>query len=185
MSRRRQRKRENIALTILILLLVLSLGTGAIWAVSYLVTEKTENTFSGTDTSIKVIETFDGTTKSNVSVKNTGSETDPKGPAIFVRVKLLAYWYEPDNERVAGVPDWTPNFKPGQNWMEKDGYYYYQLPINAGEQTGNLISSITLGTDAEGNRQVLEILAEGIQAVPENAAEEAWGITVSNNKITN
>lgn len=181
--RRRKRRRENIFLVLLCLFIMLCCGAGAIWAYSFLTTQEIENTFKESEVKVEVKETFSNDVKSNVSVMNTGKTTDPISPPVFVRVKLLPYWYEPNEDQIAGIQAWKPEFTPGTDWFLKDGYYYYKKSIAPGETTSNLISSITLKKDTNGNRQVLEIVAEGIQAIPEKAAKEAWGVTVTNGNI--
>lgn len=177
----RENKKHHILPLVLIAVLLLSVSVGVAWAVSYLVTDEVENTFEPAQTSIEVKETFDGTTKSNVYVANTGSTSDPKGPAVYVRVKLLAYWYAKDSNHIVAKTSWTPSFTLGTDWVNIDGYYYYKKPIEAGQNTSNLISSITLSTDSEGNRQVLEILAEAVQSNPKNAVMESWGVGIDSN----
>lgn len=169
---------------VLLLLLVICMGVGVVFAAAFMQTEKVKNTFENAQASIEVKETFNGTEKKNVYVMNTGSTTEPKAPAIYVRVKLLPYWYEIDRDHIVGKAAWTPSFTPGSDWVLKDGYYYYKKPIEAGEPTSNLISSITLTDNKEdGTRQVLEILADGVQAVPTEAVKEAWGINVVNGNL--
>ena len=167
---------------ILVGLLLLTLCIGAAWAVAYMVTGNVDNTFTPAVTSIEVREEFDGTTKRDVRVFNTGSTTDPKGPALYVRVKLLAYWYAGDSDHVAAKSAWTPSFTLGTDWVLKDGYYYYKKPVLAGESTSALISSIALTKDTTDNtRQVLEVVAEAIQSNPTTAATEAWNVSVDAN----
>ena len=176
-----QTKQHRFLSLTLIALLVLSLGVGVAWAVAYLVTDEVENTFVSAQTSIEVKETFNGTTKTNMYVANTGSTASPKGPAVYVRVKLLTYWYAAGGEHIAAKSSWTPSFTPGTDWVSIGGYYYYKKPVEAGQNTSNLISSITLTTDSDGNRQVLEIAAESIQSDPQNAVTNAWGVKLDSN----
>lgn len=45
-----------------------------------------------------------------------------------------------------------------------------------------LIDSLTLTgsyNDADGGKQALEIMAEAIQSAPEEAAGQAWGVTIT------
>ena len=81
-----------------------------------------------------------------------------------------------------------PPFAPGANWVEDDGYYYYTRPVAPGQTPeNNLIDTITLSspyTDADGGKQVIEIIAEAIQSVPEEAVKDAWGVTVNNGTLS-
>ena len=181
MNAKRRNGKLNIFAFVLVALLPVSLGIGVAWAVSFMKTEPVENEFTPIQASIEVKETFDGTTKSNVYVANTGSTGDPKGPAVYVRVKLVTYWYTKDGDHIAAKSSWTPSFTPGADWILIDGCYYYKKPINAGQNTSALISSITLTADSDGNRQVLEVLAEAIQANPADAITSSWGVSLDTN----
>lgn len=177
----KQKKKHLVFALVLIVLLVISIIIGTVWAASYLATDKVENTFEPAETSIEIKETFNGTTKSNVYVTNTGNTSEPKGPAVYVRVKLLPYWYVKDSDHIVAKSSWIPSFTLGTDWVLIGGYYYYAKPIEAGQNTSDLISTITLTTDADGNRQVLEILAEAIQSNPQNTVTENWGVNVNSN----
>ena len=47
------------------------------------------NIIKPAETLIEIKENFDGTTKTDVKVTNTGSTEYPYGPELYVRVKLL------------------------------------------------------------------------------------------------
>ena len=179
-----EKKKFHILPVVLVTLLLLSISAVAVWAaINSMSTKEVKNTFEPAVTSVQVLEDFDGITKSNVYVTNTGSTTAPIGPAVYVRVRLLPYWYDAGRNQIVGIASWTPNFSKGTDWgtyWSKIGdYYYYKTPIVAGESTSNLIDSITLTTDTDGNRQVLEVIAESIQSNPKEAVIEAWGVSVN------
>ena len=49
-----------------------------------------------------------------------------------------------------------------------------------------LIDSLTLTgsyNDADGGKQALEIMAEAIQSAPEEAAGQAWGVTITPGQV--
>ena len=73
-----------------------------------------------------------------------------------------------------------PPFTPGINWVKYGEYYYYTLPVAVGDKPANdLIDSNGINlmkyTDADGGKQVIEVMAEAIQSVPEAAVKDAWG----------
>ena len=175
-----EKKKFHILPVVLITLLLLSISAVAVWAaINSMSTEEVKNTFEPAVTSVQVLEEFDGIIKSDVRVKNTGSTTAPIGPAVYVRVRLLPYWYDAGRNQIVGIASWTPSFTLGADWKLIGDYYYYTKSIVAGASTSNLIDSITLGKDAEGNRQVLEVIAESIQSNPSSAVTEAWKVTVN------
>lgn len=172
-----KRKNFPVLVIVLVVVLLLSVGLGTTWALASLKTAKVENSFTPAQVSIVVNETFSNDKKENVSVTNTGKANDP---AVYVRVKLLTYWYEQDSDHIAAKSAWTPSFTTGADWIKIGDYYYYQKPVKATESTSNLISSITL-IEEDGARQVLEVVAEAIQSNPPNAVTECWKVAVDSN----
>lgn len=74
---------------------------------------------------------------------------------------------------------------PGADWVKNGDYYYYTQPVAPGAKpSADLINSITLTgsyTDADGGKQVIEVMAEAIQAKGIaadgiKAVVKAWGV---------
>ena len=149
----------------------------------YIVSKTTAvtNTFEPATVTCEVQENFDGTVKKDVTVKNT-SNID-----AYLRVKLVTYRVNDKGERIGGTAA-IPSFTPGEGWFEKDGFYYYNKPIAPNKTpAANLIGNdgITLVkyTDADGGRQVIEVIAEAIQSVPTSVVKEYWNVTVDANGV--
>ncbi|MCI6999227.1 MAG: hypothetical protein MR888_01825 [Clostridiales bacterium] len=151
--------------------------------VAYLVTQDKPitNTFTPSHVNCEVTENFNGTVKSNVNVTNIG-DTD-----AYIRVKLVTYRVNQDGQHIGGTAT-IPQFNPGTNWVKYGGYYYYTLPVKPNEQpTSDLISSITLDgpyTDADGGKQVIEVMAEAIQSAPAEAIGRSWGVRITQDHVT-
>ena len=164
--------------SVLVLLLAVAGGTLA-WLAAQ--TDGVINTFDPAHVSCAVTEDFDGTIKRSVNVTNTG-DID-----AYIRVKLVTYRVNEQGQHIGGTAT-IPPFAPGANWGEDDGYYYYTRPVVPGQTPEtNLIDTITLSspyTDADGGKQVIEIIAEAIQSVPEEAVKDAWGVTVNNGTLS-
>ena len=67
--------------------------------------------------------------------------------------------------------------------MKHGDFYYYTLPV-APEKTpaANLIDTITLTgsyNDADGGKQVIEVMAEAIQSLPTTTVTSVWPVTVN------
>lgn len=179
---KRKRRNNKTGTLFLSLLLVVTLAISG--TVAYLVTksEPVENKFMPSHVACQVTEDFDGTTKSNVNVTNTG-DTE-----AYIRVKLVSYRVNAQGQHIGGTAA-VPSFTPGENWkLHTDGYYYYTLPVTPGEEPkADLISSIDLTgsyDDADGGKQVIEVMAEAIQSGPADAVGKSWGVTVKNGVIT-
>lgn len=134
------------------------------------------NTFNPSKVACEVTENFNGEVKSNVNVKNTG-DTE-----AYIRVKLVTYRTNDQGQHIGGTAS-LPTFTLGANWVSYDGYYYYTLPVAPGERPKtNLTDSMTLvGSylDTDGGKQAVDVMAEAIQSVPEDAVKAAWGAEFS------
>lgn len=178
LQRRRKRRSKKTGMLFLSLLLVIGMVVGG--TVAWLSTKSAPitNTFLPSHVSCSVAEEFNGTTKSNVNVTNTG-DID-----AYIRVKLVTYRVNNKGQHIGGTAS-LPTFTLGANWVSYDGYYYYTLPVAPGERPEtNLTDSMMLidsYTDADGGKQVIEVMAEAIQANGvaddgKKAVVKAWGV---------
>ena len=130
------------------------------------------NTFNPSKVACEVTESFNGTVKSSVNVKNTG-DID-----AYIRVKLVTYRTNEQGQHIGGTAE-LPEFTPGAGWVAYNGYYYYTKPVAPNAQPEKaLIDSIELKAsydDADGGKQAIDVMAEAIQSVPEAAVKAAWG----------
>ena len=172
LQRRHKRRSKKTGMLFLSLLLVIGMVVGS--TVAWLSTKSAPitNTFLPSHVSCSVTEEFNGTTKSNVNVINTG-DID-----AYIRVKLVSYRTNDAGQHIGGTAE-LPAFDLGEGWVEHGGYYYYRLPVApGGSPETNLTESMTLTdsyTDADGGKQAIDVMAEAIQSVPEDAVQAAWG----------
>ena len=142
-----------------------------------------QNKFLPSKVTCEVQEKFDGTTgeKTNVNVKNTGTID------AFIRVKLVTYRTNDQGQHIGGTAS-LPAFTLGTGWVKYGDYYYYTKPVAPNQKPEtNLTNSMTLtGTynDADGGKQVIEVMAEAIQSGPAQAVGQAWGVSISPNNVT-
>lgn len=167
--------KRSLVLVVSVLALVLAVAGGTLaWLVAN--SGPVTNTFTPATVSCKVEETFKNNVKSNVNVKNT-SNID-----AYLRVKLVTYRVNDDGQHIGGTAE-IPTFTPGKNWVKHGDFYYYTLPVAPdGTPAANLIDTITLTgsyNDADGGKQVIEVMAEAIQSQPDSAVQQAWGIVPS------
>ena len=172
LQRRRKRRSKKTGMLFLSLLLVATMMVGGTLAWLSTKSAPITNTFLLSHVSCSVTEEFNGTTKSNVNVTNTG-DID-----AFIRVKLVTYRVNDEEQHIGGIAK-IPDFTPGAGWVENGDYYYYTKPVAPGTKpAAALISSIDLigsYTDADGGKQAIDVMAEAIQSVPEDAVQAAWG----------
>lgn len=174
--RRRRRKLNNRAL-ILLASLVLIVGMAAGGTVAWLITNTgaVQNTMVPASVPITINEAVSGTTKTSVTVKNTGN-TD-----AYIRVAIVANAVDEYGNVIAGEhPAYTVN---PTNWTQIGNYYYYNGIVSSGGQTAELFSSNVNFANGEVN-----ILAESIQVLGgyNGQAPEyyAWGRTYNNRNWT-
>ena len=130
------------------------------------------NTFTRGEITPSIEETFDKTSsmKENVYVTNNGT-----APA-YMRATVSIYWEDEQGNQLWESPveganaDYTIGWgavseASEPRWIEgKDGYYYWSVPVGAGEKTRNLINEVKqVGNPAE-KRLVVDIATQALQA---------------------
>ena len=179
-TRAKQRSRKNTRIITLLIALLLFSALAVGGTVAWLTANATpvENTFTPSHVACRVDESFNSTTgvKSNVNVTNTG-DTE-----AYIRVKLVTYRVNGDGQHIGGTAT-LPSFTRGENWVAFGGYYYYTKPVAAGATPANpLIGTPGIAlkeyTDADGGKQVIEVMAEAIQSQPAAAVTQSWDVTV-------
>lgn len=159
---------------ILSLCLIFALAVGTTFALLKASTEPVTNTFTAAKSGTDIVEKLDGSQKTSIAVKNTGTAVS------YVRVKLVMNWVDESGNVSAEPVNITPSIT--DNWFLKDGIYYYKTPVAANGKTENLLQTpITQGTAPEGYHLEVTVLAESIQAAPSKAVTDSWGVRVDNN----
>ena len=123
-----------------------------------------------------------GSVKSDITAENTGSTT------VFLRLRLSTCWVDAEG-KTTGTPSALPQITLRQNWLDGgDELYYYALPVKPGESTTVLCDPMRMETSVSPTGaavyQQVTVLAEAVQALPEKAAQEAWGVIVDGSRIT-
>lgn len=184
------RRPKRLATLLVSLLLVLGVAVGGTVAFLSTRTDSKVNTFTPSEVTCAVTETFENNVKSQVAVKNTGDTT------AFIRAAINVTWMsnqDAANQTVsAKVPvkdtDYSITFAKNTNWIQgADGYYYYKLPVAPQGSTGVLIGECKLQNNAsvpDGYHLSVEIVASAIQSAPDSVVQSMWHVTVENGKIT-
>ena len=164
--------------TAVLLIAVLLLITTAVGSTAAFLVTKTEpvvENFAYAQVSCQVTDTM--------GVKNTGTAQ------AYIRASYAVNWRLDGEESIAAaVPEgysYDLVKDPQGAWVDGgDGYFYYPDPVDPGGETPSLlICSVSCPVDPEYTLSV-EVVAEAIQSNPAEAAEEAWGVTVSDGKLT-
>lgn len=159
---------------ILSLCLIFALAVGTTFALLKANTEPVTNTFTAAKSGTDIVEKLDGSQKTSIVVKNTGTAVS------YVRVKLVMNWVDESGNVSAEPVNITPSITA--DWFEQGGIYYYKMPVAANGETTNLLQTpITQGTAPEGYHLEVTVLAESIQAAPSTAVQQSWGVGVDSN----
>ena len=159
-----KRNNKKVLLTLVSLVLILCVTVGGTLAYLFANTVPLKNIFNPTKVTTLVTEEFDGTTKSNVCIKNTG-DIDAK-----IRATVIITFQNEKGEVYGQLPvegkDYEIDWGTGTDWEEhNDGFYYYLKPVAPDTSTTALIKSITsIGEPPAGYTLCVEILGSGIQA---------------------
>lgn len=166
-------RRPLLLLVSLVLLLALAVGGTVAWLNSS--SGPVTNTMSPGQVPITINETinetFNGITKSGVTVTNTGNID------AYIRVAIVANAVDENGNIIAGTAPSYVSLVNTDYWqlLEDDGYYYYKGAVAPdGGTTEQLFKGDVKVTGGE-----LNILAESIQVLGgyggKTASEYAWG----------
>lgn len=160
-------KRKALLLAVCAALL-LTAAIGGTTAFIVANTNQVRNEFTPGEVPIGVEERFDGTTKSDVRIRNNGNVH------AFIRAKVIATWKD-SSGNVSGTPVKVGDYEItyGSDWEQgTDGFWYYTKSVPADGVTTALITSCTkTGKEPVGYDLSIEILAESIQAEGMDAAD--------------
>lgn len=158
--------------------LVLIIGAVVGGTLAYLAarTDAIVNTFNPAKVDITVEENFDGSTKKDVKITNTG-DTE-----VYIRATYVVNWLDAQGNIVASVPEgysYTLTENPDSKWAKGNyGYFYYLSPVAPDASTpGSLLTCTVTHPENPEYRLSVEILATAIQSTPAKAVTEAWGVT--------
>lgn len=165
-----------LVVSLLALLLVVAGGTLA-WLTAQ---DSVSNTFTPAHVTCNVEESFNGTAKSDVKIKNTSDIP------VYIRASIVVTWKDPSGNVYGQLPvagkDYTMTMANDSKWVPNGGYYYYTSPVAVGDTTGTLINKCVVSATAEkpnGYDLSVEIIAEAIQSQPDRAVGQAWGVTIA------
>lgn len=174
--------KRSLVLVVSLLALLLAVAGGTLaWLTAQ---DSVSNTFTPAHVTCDVEETFNGTAKSNVSIKNTSDIP------VYIRASIIVTWKDSFGNVYGQKPtssDYDMQMAKDSVWvLGTDGYYYFTSPVAVGDTTGTLISRCTEvagKAPAENYRLSVEIIAEAIQSQPDRAVADAWNVTVSNGSL--
>lgn len=156
------------------LLLLLAFGAGATLAYLDTLAGPVENRFIPSRVTTEVEETFDGTIKSKVAIRNTGDTQ------AWIRGAVVITWQDANGNVAGKMPvegkDYTISYDLEHGWIKgQDGFCYWTKPVDGGALTGVLIENCTaMDTAPDGYFLTVEILGSGIQSKPARVFNENW-----------
>lgn len=178
--------KKLILLISIVAIMILAITAGTTIAFLKAETGTVTNTFTPAKVTTDITEGFDGKTKSNVQIKNTGDIN------ACIRAAVVVNWVDGGGniypEQPVADKDYTIDYNlvtSGDGWYKIDDYYYYSKPVPPGDVTGVLIKKCepVEGNAPDGYDLSVEIIADAIQSVPLDAIQDAWGVTVNDNGL--
>ncbi len=189
------KKRLIISITAFCILFTV-LSVGIVMAFISDTTEPVKNEFVPAKVTCEVLEEFDGISKGDVRVKNTGDTS------VYMRAVVVATWVKTDENGNTVTHSQVPRLRTdfvieegdGDNYTDyvanthwvkgRDGFWYHLNPIQVGQESCILIKDCFAVSprpdDApEGYELSVEIVATAIQANPSKAVKEAWDSSVA------
>ena len=111
----------------------------------------------------------------DVVINNNTIVNDSEIP-VYVRAAVVVTCVK--DGVVLSNPTYVINALDG--WVEdtETGYWYYTKKLDVGSQI-DFIDSITVSSPLDGADLYAEILTSVIQAIPDDAVEQSWGVTVN------
>lgn len=151
--------------TVLILVLALLLLVGGV-----------TTAFALRDTTGEVRESLE---KAEVScaVNEDWSVTNTGNIPALIRVRVVVNRKDDDGTLLPGD---VPAYTVGSGWVQIRDYLYYTdiVDFEAGEDGKANVTTPAVSISADAGVQVT-VLADAIQATPNTAAQQAWGVTYS------
>ena len=182
-SRKPKRSIKPFLIAFCVCILACAAVSGSLaWLIS--APEPVVNTFTPGAVTIQVDETFNGTTKSDVRIKNTGDV-----PA-YIRVALVPAWVDDEGNIAAKPASLELNDDCNIAWgkdgsgyeadwfIGSDGFYYCKTVIEPGEYTPILINSCTVNGGEHKYDFELQIIASAVQSLPTSTVGEVWPVVV-------
>ena len=162
--------------TAVLLIAVLLLITTAVGSTAAFLVTKTKpvvENFAYAQVSCQVTDTM--------GVKNTGTAQ------AYIRASYAVNWRDGEGIIAAAAPEgYSCDLDENQGaWVDGgDGYFYYPDPVDPGGEAPSLLTCSVLCPEEPVYTLSVEVVAEAIQSTPAEAAEEAWGVRVSDDVLT-
>lgn len=182
-SRKPKRSIKPFLIAFCVCILACAAVSGSLaWLIS--TPEPVVNTFTSGVVTIQVDEKFNGTTKSDVRIKNTGDV-----PA-YIRVALVPAWVDDEGNIAAKPASLELNDDCNITWgkvgngyeddwfIGSDGFYYCKTVIEPDGSTPILIKSCTVKDGEHKYDFELQVIASAVQSLPTSTVGEVWPVVV-------
>ena len=160
------------AVLLIAVLLLISTAVGSTAAFLVTKTKPVVEDFAYAQVSCQVTDTM--------GVKNTGTAQ------AYIRASYAVNWRDGEGKIAAAAPEGY-SYDPEESLQWKkggDGYFYYPDPVAPGGEAPSLLTCSAPYPEYPGYTLSVEVVAEAIQSTPAGAAEEAWGVRVSDGVLT-
>ena len=163
-------KIKHSLFVLLVVLCVLSCGVTSWVYAKYVVDSSNDadmNIIAEGDLHITVTDSGNGT----YTVTNASDSNIP----AYVRFAVVVNWQDSEGNLWATAPQEGTHYTVTAEGCSKVGEYYYYNGIRYPKET--IVVTVSQTGTLSGYTLCVQILAEGIQIVPDTAAKNAWGVT--------
>ena len=179
---------QKVSIVILCFLWIAVIAVGGTIAYLFTSTQQVINTFSVPSDGSSVVEEIEDNVKKEVVIANTGDVDS------YIRAKVIFTWQNADGKvhpTKVKATDYTITW--GTEWKRipdsETGFYYYNGVVKANDNNPSTTSDQTTALfthctptaagPEEGYTLHVEILSQSIQAEPDEAVQDAWGMSYS------
>ena len=167
--------RTAVLLIAVLLLITTAVGSTAAFLVTK--TEPVKEDFAYAQVSCQVTRS-----DSALAVQNTGTAQ------AYIRASYAVNWRDEEGIIAAAEPEGYScdlEENPQGAWVKGgDGYFYYPAPVAPGDEAPSLLTCSAFYPENPKYTLSVEVVAEAIQSNPAEAAEDAWGVRVSDGVLT-
>ena len=186
------KKKISAVAICLLLTAVMAVGGTLAWLIA--TSGPVTNTFTPAKVGNYVNETSDGTTKTNVTIKNNinNNEKDPEIVDAYIRATVAVTWQDGNGNMLLASPnDYSLVYANNTGWISaSDEFWYYTSKVAPDGETGVFISScspnatVAEAMAAKGYYLHVEILSQSVQAEPYTVVGNVWPMVIASESGT-
>ena len=118
----------------------------------------------------------EGTYEYTITNKPVSADSEGSNIPAYIRAAIVVNWQDAEGNLWAIPPVEVEDYVISSDCQMIGGYYYYRGECAPGREFQITVTQTADATTPAGCTLHVKILAEGIQCMPANAVEDAWGM---------